>query len=94
MFLVFFILCVVLLGMSFYMMNKHTVAIDFYFGRVEEMPLVLAMFFSLVFGVVLGVLASLGMVFRQKRELRKIKKQRETIEKELTNLRNLPLKEE
>ena len=92
--LIFFMLIIVLLGMSFYMMNKETVSLDFYFGRVTDLPVVLAMFFALVVGVILGVLATLGGVLKQKREVRRVKKQKDTMEKELTNLRNLPLKDE
>lgn len=92
--LIFFMLIIVMLGMSFYMMNKDTVTLNFYFGQVEHFPVVLAMFFALVVGVVLGVTATLGGVFKQKREIRRIRKQKDTMEKELTNLRNLPLKDE
>lgn len=91
--LVFVILLVVaLLGLSFALMNAELVSLNYYFSTIQ-MPLSLVVVLAIVVGALLGVLAMLGMALGQKRELAKMRKSIKLAEKEVSNLRSLPLKD-
>lgn len=87
------ILLVTLLGLSFALINADLVTLNYYFGKVEA-PLSLIIVIFLAFGAVLGVLASLWIVITQKRELARMRKTVKLTEKEITNLRSLPMKDD
>jgi putative membrane protein len=86
------LLLVVLIGLSFALMNAGMVSLNFYFGKLEA-PLSLVMVIALALGAVMGVLASLWVVVAQKRELGKLRKSVKITEKEIANLRSLPMKD-
>jgi putative membrane protein len=85
-------LLVVVLGLSFALMNAEDVKLSYYFGDVSA-PLSLIVVGAIVIGAVLGILATLGMVLGQKRELAKLRRSVKIAEKEVSNLRALPLKD-
>lgn len=82
---------VVALGLSFAMLNAESAELNFYFGRLS-MPISLWMVIAVVVGAVLGVLSSFGMVFRQRRQLARLRRQIADAEKELSELRKLPIR--
>jgi putative membrane protein len=86
------LLLVVLIGLSFALMNAGIVSLNFYFGQLEA-PLSLVMVIALALGAVMGVIASLWVVIGQKRELGKLRKSAKITEKEIANLRSLPMKD-
>jgi len=86
------LLLVVLIGLSFALMNADMVSLNFYFGKLEA-PLSLVMVIALALGAVMGVLASLWVVIAQKREMGKLRKSVKITEKEIANLRSLPMKD-
>jgi putative membrane protein len=90
-FLVVF-LVVAVFGLSFALMNAGDVQLDYYFGSFTA-PLSLILVLALALGAVLGVLASIGMMLGQKREVAKLRKSVKLAEKEVSNLRALPLKD-
>ncbi|MGH8666756.1 MAG: LapA family protein [Burkholderiales bacterium] len=67
-------LFLILLG--FAVKNSDTVSVHYYFGAQWHAPLVFVMLVCVVAGVVLGVLAVLGQVFRQRREIAELKRER------------------
>jgi putative membrane protein len=85
-------LLLVVLGLSFTVMNAAEVQLNYYFGTLAA-PLSLVVVGAIAAGAVLGVLASLGMILGQKREMAKLRRTMKLTEKELSNLRALPLKD-
>ncbi len=86
------LLLVTLLGLSFALMNAESVQLNYYFGTLQA-PLSLALVLAIIIGAGLGVLASLGIVVGQKRELAKLRKSAKIAKEEVSNLRSLPLKD-
>ena len=93
-FLVIITLIMIALGMSFYSLNDEVVQLDLYFAAYSEARLPIVILSAFVIGVFIGCLATLGIVFSHKREIRRLKKLQKESEEELTNLRNLPLKDD
>ncbi len=86
------LLLVAIIGLSFALMNAEAVTLNYYFGKLES-PLSLILVIVLALGAVMGVLASMWAVLAQKRELAKLRKAAKITEKEITNLRSLPMKD-
>lgn len=82
---------VVALGLSFAMLNADSAELNFYFGRLS-MPLSLWMVVAILIGAVLGVLSTVGLFFRQRRELARLRRQVADAEQELSELRKLPIR--
>lgn len=82
----------VVLGLSFAVLNAQTVQLNYYLGTIE-VPVSLALVSALAGGAVLGVLVSLGMLIGQKRRLAQLEKKVQIAEKEVSNLRAIPLKD-
>ena len=81
-----------LVGLSFALLNSEIVTLNYYFDKLQA-PLSLIIVIALAFGAVMGVLASLWVVFAQKREMAKLRKVAKITEKEIANLRSLPMKD-
>lgn len=92
--IIFFIILLFLaiLAISFTLLNSQTVQLNFYFLRTD-IDLMWVVLLSVCIGAAMGVIATLGMVFRLRHELTKRKKEVKLIEKEVANLRALPLKD-
>jgi putative membrane protein len=86
------LLVVALIGLSFALLNADTITLNYYFGKLQA-PLSLIMVIAIALGAVMGVLASMWAVVAQKRELAKMRKAAKITEKEITNLRSLPMKD-
>ncbi len=82
---------IALLGVIFAILNAETVQINYYFGS-KDAPLSLAIILSMLLGAILGLFASLGLILKSKREVSKYKRLAETAEKEIANLRAIPIK--
>ena len=63
----------ILLG--FALKNTDPVAVRFYLGSEWEAPLVFVLLVAFVLGAAAGLLASLGVVFRKRREISGLRKQ-------------------
>lgn len=85
-------LFVVLIGLIFHLRNEQPVVIDYYLGSLE-MPFSASIVFVLSIGVVLGVLVSLPVQLRLKRENARLLKQITIAEKEINALRVIPVKD-
>lgn len=86
------VLLVVLFGLSFSLLNANTVIVDYYFGAVS-IALSLLIVLSLIIGAFAGVVACITMVMARTREMRRIRRRLTDTEKELNELRRLPLKD-
>lgn len=80
------------IGAVFSARNAAEIKLDFIIGVVET-NLSLAIIIALILGAILGVLASLLWLISSKRENQKLKKQTATLNKEITNLRTIPLRD-
>ena len=88
--LVFFFI-ILLLGLSFAVLNADPVKLDYYFGSWQA-PLSLLLVTAMTLGVAFGILACMGILLRLKREVGKLRKSAQLAQEEITNLRALPLK--
>jgi putative membrane protein len=82
---------IILVGILFAVLNSEPVKLNYYFG-FRETPLSLALMLFLFLGAILGVLASLGLILRSRREVARLRKMAEVAEKEISNLRAIPIK--
>jgi putative membrane protein len=86
------ILVFLALGLLFHVRNDQFVTLDYYAGAID-LPFSLWMFIGIAIGSVLGVLASLPMIVRLKRENSRLARQVKVTERELNNLRVIPLRD-
>ncbi len=89
--IIFFIILIIL-GLSFSLLNSTPVELNYYFSRIQ-LPLAFALVTALVIGVLFGALAVLSMVVKLKRETMRLKKTIRASERELSQLRALPIKD-
>lgn len=86
------VLAVLLLGLVFHLKNNQQIELNYYLGSLE-LSLSLLVVLVLCVGAMLGVLASLPVIVSLKRREMKLKRQIENSEKEINNLRVLPVKD-
>lgn len=84
-------LIIIALGASFAALNATSVVIDFYLGKVS-LPLSLLLAIAFVCGSIIGIFVCLVMIIKQKALLYQLKRKLSSTEKELVNLRSLPIK--
>lgn len=63
-----------LLLLLFALKNTDSVTLRFFFGESWQLPLVLLLLIFFVFGAVLGLLACLPRIFRERREILALKR--------------------
>lgn len=88
-----FYLFIILVGISFAALNASSVKINFYF-TTWSMPVSVLATIMVGIGIIVGFLISLSKYWRLKRELRKMREQLRLTEKEIKNLRAIPLKDQ
>lgn len=86
-------LLIVIFGILFAVLNADSVQLHYYLGTVE-LPLSLILVFAMIFGAILGVLASLNIIIGTRRRFSKLRRSAEVAEKEVVNLRNIPIKDD
>ena len=87
------ILFVFLIGLAFHLVNDQLVSFNYYLGSIE-LPFSFMLVAALCIGAGLGMLACLPLVLRLKRENYALDRQVGVAEKELNNLRIIPIKDE
>lgn len=87
-----FVLLVLLTGLAFHLRNDQPVSLDFYLGSVS-LPFSFYVIAALCVGALLGGLSVLPRVLWLKRENGRLKKNLQINEKELNNLRVIPVKD-
>lgn len=73
---------VFLLLLGFAVKNTTMVKLQYYYGYEWQAPLMLILLAFFTLGVAIGVLACLGKIFRQRREIAALKKKHPAINKE------------
>lgn len=83
----------IILGVSFAALNASSVEVNFYFKTVS-MPTSVLMTIMLGVGILIGFLLFISRYWRLKMECRKISNQLRLTEKEIKNLRSIPLQDQ
>lgn len=91
--MIIFYLVLILVGVSFAVLNASPVSINLYFTTFK-LPISVLMTITLGIGVLIGAFLLLTKYWRLKIEHHKIKSQLKLTEKEIKNLRSIPLKDQ
>lgn len=67
-----------LAALGFAVKNSEFITLRYYLGVAWQMPLVVALFIAFALGAVAGVAASFSYVYRQRREILNLKRERRT----------------
>lgn len=87
-----FLVVLVVLGLSFAVLNSRPVSLNYYFGY-SDIPLSMVVVLSLAAGAVIGVLVSAGLILRSKAQSSQLRRKLRNAEKDSDQLRVLPAKE-
>ena len=90
--LLFLILVVIAIGMSFSLLNAAPVVLDVFLGQVE-LPLSVLVVGSMIAGAVLALVLAMLAGLRHRRELGRLRRLLRDTENEVRELRRLPLKD-
>ncbi|QMT60442.1 MULTISPECIES: LapA family protein [unclassified Legionella] len=90
--LVIYILLIII-GVSFAALNATSVDVNLYFKTIT-IPISVLMTIMLGIGIVVGFILFIGRYWRLKAECHKIKNQLKLTEKEIKNLRSIPLQDQ
>ncbi len=90
-YLLLFLLLIVI-GIAFSVLNAEAVEFNYYFSS-RQIPLSLILVLAMFAGAVLGVLASTSLIIKLKREAAQLRKSSALAEKEIINLRAIPIKD-
>lgn len=82
---------VVVIGVGFAAINAELVPFNYYLGSIQ-IPLSLLVVLSLAIGASLGILVSLSFSLSQRRELARLRKKINLTEREVKNLREIPIR--
>lgn len=85
-------LLVLALGLSFAILNAEPVVLDYYFGS-QHLSLSLVVLITLTVGVFTGIVVSLAIILKLKREVSRLRKANQALETDLASLRALPVRE-
>lgn len=88
-----FYLVLILFGVSFAALNATSVEVNFYWTKLG-MPISVLMTLMLGVGILVGFFLFLCRYWRLKAEYRQIKNQLKLTEKEIKNLRAIPLQDQ
>ena len=87
-----FIFLIVLAGILFAVLNSQNVQLNYYFGS-KEVALSLLMIIVMIIGTLLGILVSVGHLLKARHDISRLKKSVQLAEKEVSNLRTIPIKD-
>mgnify|MGYP001177629685 FL=1 len=85
------IMCVVSVAAVYY--NKAPFLIDFHIIQFTNVPLGVFLFLSMMFGILVATFFIIGIVFSIRKKYKTLKKDYELINKEVQNLRRIPIQE-
>lgn len=84
-------LCVLSAIVVYY--NKTSYLLDLYIIQFSEIPLGVILFVSMILGMLIATFFIIGIVFSVRRKYKILKKEYELINKEVQNLRRMPIQE-
>jgi len=88
----FFLLVIVLFGMTFATLNSESVTINYYFGN-STMPLSLLLVLVFALGCLIGMMVGFWLLIKSKLINYRLKQRLQLVEKEVDNLRAIPLQD-
>lgn len=86
------LLLIVVFGMTFATLNSDSVTVNYYFN-IRSMPLSLLLTIVFVMGCLLGMIVGLWMLFKAKLHTYRVQQKLSLAEKEIENLRAIPLQD-
>lgn len=89
----FFFILLVLIGISFACLNAEPVIVNYYIGQ-SKLPLSILLVMTFGAGLLIGFIMLSFRVVKLKAKLRRLKGRIKLSEKEVENLRAIPLKDE
>lgn len=84
-------LALLICGLFFGVLNADAVTLNYYWGQ-SQVPLSLLLVIMMIIGAAAGVVASLAMSLKLRHQNAQLRRQLREQEKELANLRAIPLK--
>ena len=87
-----FIIFILLLGLVFHVKNHQLVTLNYYVGEIQ-LSFSIIIVLAVCVGVLLGVLASIPIIIRNKKLNSRLKKEIKHREKEINNYRITPTKD-
>ena len=88
----FFLLVIILFGMTFATLNSESVVVNYYFGQASiALSLLLVLVFA--FGCLIGMMVGLGLLIKNKIASYRLRQRLNLAEKEIENLRAIPLQD-
>lgn len=87
-----FFLLVAIFGFIFSVLNSEPIILKYYVGQ-QQMPLAFAVLGAVFIGCVLGLIVGFAWVIRLMRRNRELRHKFSLVEKEVENLRSIPLKD-
>lgn len=88
----FLFLVLVIFGIVFAVLNAEPIRLNYYFGS-KEVALSLVLVLAMIVGALLGIIASTSMIISNRREVVKLRKAVQLAEKEVANLRAIPIRD-
>lgn len=88
----FFLLVIVLFGMTFATLNSESVTINYYFNQ-STLPLSLLLVIVFAFGCLVGMVVGIWLLIKAKLLNYRLKQRLSVAEKEIDNLRTMPLQD-
>ena len=82
----------VIVGISFSILNATPVSLNYYIGT-STLPLSLLLILVLLLGFMLGTLLLSLRLIKEKTKVRQLRKKQKNLEQELMNLRSIPLQD-
>jgi lipopolysaccharide assembly protein A len=86
------LLIIVLFGVTFALLNSQAVTVNYYLGQ-STLPLSLLLVLVFALGCLCGVIACAWLVMKTKLDNYRLRKQLSLAEKEIENLRAIPLQD-
>lgn len=87
-----FLVLIILLGVTFATLNSSIVTVNYYIGH-RSLPLSLLLVYVFAIGCILGILVTGWMIIKAKVKIRRLRKRLNLAEKEIENLRAIPLQD-
>ena len=87
-----FIIFILLLGLVFHVKNHQLVTLNYYVGEIQ-LSFSIIIVLAVCVGVLLGILASIPIIIRNKKLNSRLKKEIKHREKEINNYRITPTKD-
>lgn len=88
----FFLIVIVLFGMTFATLNSESVTINYYLGQAT-LPISLLLVLVFAFGCLIGMVVGFWLVIKAKIHNYRMRQRLSLAEKEIENLRAIPLQD-